>query len=211
MNGLLAYIYDFLSAAFENKLIEEEVKEVILFGSAAKKNYDEKSDIDVFFNIMNKEKSEEIEEALRESLKSFEIKAEKSWALKKITFPISFIVGLLDDKQWRALKDEIASSGKVLYGPYKELPGKIIQKYLIYYSLNNLKRKEKMKFIRELFGYSIKKGKKEYLQRGLISKLDGIKLASNVILVNSQTLAEIKAFFNKNKVEYKIIESWIRM
>lgn len=211
MNEILAYIYDFLSIAFENELIRKETREVILFGSVAKKSYDEKSDIDLFFNITNKGKINDVEKELREILKSFAVKAENSWRLKKISFPISFIVGLLEDERWVSLKEEIISSGKVLYGQYKEIPNKISQKYLIYYSLNNLKRKEKMRFIRGLFGYSVKKGKKEYKQKGLLESLSGIKLSSNVILVNQQDLSEIKLFFNKNKVKYKIIESWIRI
>lgn len=211
MTEVLVYIYDFLSVAFENELVGKETKEVILFGSVAKKNYDEKSDIDLFFNITNKEKINDVEKELRAVLKSFGIKAEKTWKLKKINLPISFIVGLLDDEKWASLREEIISSGKILYGQYKEMPEKINQKYIIYYSLNNLKRKEKMRFIRGLFGYSIKKGKREYRQRGLLESFGGSKLSSNVILINQQSLSEIRMFFNRNKVRYKIIESWIRM
>lgn len=211
MNKILAYIYDFLSLAFENELIRKETKEAILFGSVSKKSYDKESDIDLFFNITNKEKISDVEKELREVLKSFEIKAEKSWGLKKINFPISFVVGLLEDEKWASLREEIITTGKILYGQYKEMPNKVSQKYIIYYSLNNLKRKEKMRFIRGLFGYSIRKGKKEYKQKGLLESLAGSKLSSNVILINQQNLHEIKMFFNENKVKYRIIESWIRL
>ncbi len=211
MNKILSYIYDFLSIISENKEIAGEIKEIILYGSVAKNSHDKKSDIDLFFNVKNKEKSDYVEEELKKILKSFEIKAEKTWGLKNLGFPISFIVGSLDDEAWRGIKDEIASSGIVLYGSYKEMPEKTKHYILFYYSLDNLKRKEKMKFIRNAFGYTIIKNKKEYKQRGLIENLGGLKLFSNVILVPSEEVKKIKKLFNEYRIKYKLFESWIRI
>lgn len=209
MTKIIAYIYDFLSMIFEEKIIEE-INEIILFGSAAKGTYDNKSDIDLFFNVKNIKEIKKIEENLRKILKSFEIKAEKIWALKKIHFPINFIVGSLEDKTWEGLRDEIASSGVLLYGRYKEMPSEIQHYFLIYYSLENLKRKNKMKFIRGAFGYALQKGKKNYVQSGLIEKIKGLKLASNVMLIPSNEILKIKSLLKKHKIKYKILETWIR-
>lgn len=211
MDKISAYIYDFLSMISEDKEIAGEIKEIILYGSVAKKNYDKKSDIDLFFNIKNKEKISYIEQELKKILKSFEIKSEKTWGLKNLELPIGFIVGSLDDEVWRGIKDEIASSGIVLYGNYKELPEKTKHYILFYYSLNNLKRKEKMKFIRTAFGYNIFKNKREYNQKGLIENIGGIKLSSNVILIPSEELLKIKKLFNQHKIKYKLFETWIRI
>lgn len=203
----IAYIYDFLTLVFEND-ISKKIKEIILFGSIAKKSFDKKSDIDLFFNV--KEKDEELEQELRKMLKSFEIKSEKTWGLKKVKFPINFIVGSLEDETWKNLRDEIASSGIILYGQYKLMPEKSEHNYLFYYSLSNLKRKEKMKFIRKMFGYNLKRGKKEYGQGGFLKEINGLKLGSNVILTPSQEVLKIKKIFNDFKIKYKIKESWIR-
>src|SRR3989344_8178350 len=119
MKEIIAYTYDFLSMVFENE-VKENIKEVILFGSAAKNSFDKKSDIDLFFNVKGNEK--EVEEKLRKILKSFEVKVEKTWALKKIEFPINFIVGSLENETWKAIRGEIISSGILLYGQYKEMP-----------------------------------------------------------------------------------------
>jgi predicted nucleotidyltransferase len=210
MSEIISYIYDFLSTVFENKQFQENINEVILFGSVAKKNYDKKSDIDLFFDIKNKEMVKELEESLRNILKSFEIKSEKTWKIKKVNLPINFIIGSLRDENWKGLKDEIISSGIVLYSKYKETPENLKHYYLLYYSLNNLKRKEKMKFIRTAFGYITKKGKIEYKQRGIIEDFGGLKLASNVILISSEELSKIKKLFNEHRIEYKILETWIR-
>lgn len=206
----LAYIYDFLSMVFENG-VGKKIKEIMLFGSVAKGSYDKKSDIDLFFNVKDKNEEKEIEEKLKAILKSFEVKAEKTWALKKIKFPINFIVGSLEDETWKNLRDEIISSGLMLYGKYKEIPENLRQNYLFYYSLNNLSRKNKMKFIRKMFGYSLKRGRKIYEQGGLIKEINGFKLGSNAILIPSQEVLKIKKLFKDFKVSYKIIESWVRM
>jgi len=211
MNEVIAYIYDFLAMVFEKKELKEELKEIILFGSVAKDAYDEKSDIDLFFDIKSEGKIEKTEEELRAILKSFNVKSERTWKLKKISFPINFIVGKLDDDNWKGIREEIMSYGVVLYGRYKKQPEQLKHYSLVYYSLNELKRKNKMKFIRTVFGYKIKKNRKEYKQRGLLESLNGLKVASNVILFPSEETTKIKRVFNENKIRYRIIETWVRL
>ena len=206
----IAYAYDFLSLLFENSEIKQELKEIILFGSVAKGVNDKKSDIDLFFNSKNKEKLEYLENEIKRAIKSFEIKSDKTWALKRVNFNISFIVGNLEEEKWKNLKDEIISSGLVLYSPYKESPQKLNQKYLIYYSLANLSRKAKMKIIRLLSGYTINKGKKEYKQKGLLEDKGGLKLGTNVIIIERDSLLSIKKIFSENNIKYKILETWIK-
>jgi len=208
MKEIIAYTYDFLSMVFENE-VKENIKEVILFGSAAKNSFDKKSDIDLFFNVKGNEK--EVEEKLRKILKSFEVKVEKTWALKKIEFPINFIVGSLENETWKAIRGEIISSGILLYGQYKEMPENLTHNYLFYYSLNNLQRKNKMKFLRKMFGYSLNRGKKRYEQEGFLKEVNGLKLGSNAILAPAQETIKIKKMFEEFKIKYKIIESWIRL
>ena len=81
MKDTIAYVYDFLSLVFENE-IREKIKEIMLFGSVAKLSSDKKSDIDLFFNVKDKKEEKSIEEKLKSILKSFEVKAEKTWGLK---------------------------------------------------------------------------------------------------------------------------------
>lgn len=210
MRKLLAYIYDFLSMVFESEVVDK-IDEIILFGSVAKWNYDKESDIDMFFNIKDKKDTKYVEDILKSILKSFEIKAEKTWYLKKIKFPISFIVGSLKDEAWKGLKDEITSSGILLYSKYKEIPENLIHNYLFYYSLNKLKRKDKMKFIRKILGYSLKTKNKKYTQTGILKEINGIRVGPNVFLVPATESQKMKKIFKEFKVDYKIIESWIRL
>ena len=206
MPETISYIYDFLSLIFENEELIEKINEIILFGSVAKNTHDKESDIDLFFEIKNEKDVKEIEKRLSSILKSFEVKSEKTWKLKNISYPINFIAGSLQDEKWKSLREEITSSGIILYSQYKEMPEKTTHNSLFYYSLSDIKRKDKMKFIREAFGYSLKKGKKEYIQKGLLENLKGEKLSSNTILIPSQETQIIKKLFSK----YKILDVWIR-
>src|SRR3989344_7679484 len=99
----------------------------------------------------------------------------------------------------------------MLYGKYKERPSNSKHNFLFYYSLDNLERKNKMKFIRGIFGYILNKDKKKYIQEGLLEKIKGTKIASNVILIPSNEILKIKNFFKEHKVKYKILETWIRL
>jgi len=211
MNKILSYIYDFLSMVFEDELMRDKINNVILFGSVAKGVYDKKSDIDLFFDVKDKNDKITVEKNLRDILKPFEIKAEKTWSLRGINLPINFIVDSLESNTWRNLKDEIISSGIILYGPYKEMPENLEHYFLFYYSLNNLDRKDKMKFIRKFFGYSLKKKDKEYKQRGLLEGMNGTKLSSSAILIPYRDVLNVKSIFNKFKVRYKIREVWMRI
>jgi len=210
MTEIIAYVYDFLSMVFETEL-ESKIKEIILFGSVARKSFDKKSDIDLFFNVRDKNNSKEVEEKLKSVLKSFEVKAEKTWALKKIKLPINFIVGSLEDEAWKGLRDEIISSGLLIYGQYKEAPKNLNHNYVFYYSLNNLKRKDKMRFIRKMFGYTQARDRKEYSQRGFLKEINGLKLGSNAILAPSHEVLKIKKLFREFEIKYRIIETWVRL
>ena len=210
MSNVLSYVYDFISMVWDDESLKDDIKSVILFGSIAKGAYDKKSDIDLFFDIKNRVNVKDFEKKLKLILKSFEIKAENTWNLKGIKFPINFIVGSLEDETWKNLREEIISSGIMLYGAFKEIPDNLKHYFLFYYSLQNLDRKDKMKFIRKFFGYNLRKNKKEYTQKGLLEQIGGTKLGSNVILASSEYILDIKNILNKFRIKYKIKEIWVR-
>ena len=81
---------------------------------------------------------------------------------------------------------------------------------LISYTLKYLPQKEKVKVLRELTGYKETKKGRLYEHSGLLQKLNGQKLGSNVILVPINNLAEIQNFFSKNNVKTELKETWIK-
>ncbi|MEK6843891.1 MAG: nucleotidyltransferase domain-containing protein [Nanoarchaeota archaeon] len=201
---MLEYIYDFLSIFFDKLKNKEKIKFIILFGSFARGNPRRDSDIDIFIGVEEKNKIE-IDKIVKESLNEFELRAENTWKLRGITNPIVPIVDNIDKEQWKELKREIKSYGIILYEKSILKEGEKKEKMLISYDISKLKQKDKMKVIRELFGYQIKRENKVYKQIGLIEELKADKL-SNVIISDRASYKKVTDFLRNKKVNYKIIK-----
>lgn len=209
MKNLFPYIFDYISMLFESKDVRKYLRRVILFGSVAVGEHDEKSDIDLFLDTP-KDKVKIIEKAVKYSEKRFYAVSEKKWSLSGVSTPIKSIVGDLESSRWKEIKSEIISSGITLYGKFESLPENLSHYSLFTYSLSRLSQKEKMKFLRKIFGYkSIKQGK-EYIQDGLLAELGSTKLTSNSILVPVGKSREVQKIFNSFKITPEIREVWMR-
>lgn len=203
---IYSYIYDFISLLFEYEDIREKVRKIILFGSVASGEYDEKSDVDIFIDTLE----DRIEDEVEEAKKRFREKIKRKWSLKGIENPISYIVGDLENERWSDLKEDIISNGVTLYGKYEELPEKLEYFSLFTYSLSELSQPEKMKIIRKLFGYKTEKQGEVYKKKGIIGKIGGKKLASNVLLVPVKESKKIKEVFSNFGITPKIREVWMK-
>ena len=71
-------------------------------------------------------------------------------------------------------------------------------------SFKNVKRKDKVKIWRKLYGYKQRVGKKTYVVEG-ISKL---KLGNSCILIKPEEKNKIKDILKKYRIRYKIYEIW---
>lgn len=199
---MMQYIYDILSIFFDKLKDKEKIRAIILFGSFARGNEMKDSDIDLFIDVKIDDK-EEVERFTKEALREFEIKIEKSWKLKGMNNPIVPIVDDISLEKWEELRREIGSYGILLYGRY-ETPIKSGKKFvLVEYDLSKFKQKDKMRILRSLFGYKLKKGKKVYEQSGLIKKVNAEKI-SNSILVDSDNYKDIYNLLKKERVPLKI-------
>ena len=202
---LFSYIYDFLSQLLENKEICSNVNQIILFGSVARGDFHNKSDIDLFVDTKQPKK---INHLIKREINKFEIRAEKTWFLRGINLTIKAIVGNLNQPQWRELREEILSYSKVLFGPYEKAPEQGKPALLITYELKSIPQKSKMVLLRKLYGYKSWKKNKEYVQKGLLLELGGRKIEANVILINRENWPQIKSLFLKLKVKYTLQEIW---
>ena len=165
-NELMSYVYDFTSQLIDNKNIADAIKKIILFGSTVEGNFHKKSDIDLFVEV--KEKEEVVKKEIKKELNKFEERSEKTWHLRNIDFPINIITGDLNNKKWKDLKEEILNYSLIIYGKYEETPEKLNHKILITYDIKKLLQKNKMAFLRKLYGYVIKKENKKYNPFSLI-------------------------------------------
>lgn len=206
---IFAYIYDFISFLFEKNL-KEEIKNIILYGSVASGEFDEQSDIDIFIEVWDKNKKSKIEEKVKEQLSKFEDIAARIWYPRGIKNRFSIIIDSLDSPKWENLKYDIISNGILLYGKFEKMleKEKMLHEVLVTFSLNKLKQLKKMRFVRELYGYKLKKGK--YTREGILTVYGGIKISSNSILIPIEKIKEFRKLFAKFKITPKIREIWVK-
>ncbi len=194
--------YDLIAyaSAFASFIIPKiEVSEIILFGSVARGESDEKSDIDVFIHVKKNEK--EINNIInKELVKFYKSKISEIWALKGIKNKINIHVGELE--KWK-LKRSIISDGIVLYGKYRETPKDI--KGFSYFKIEPIKNIAKRNSIlRKLFG----RKEKSYSTKGIIDMVNGKKLSSLSFIVPLEKSQEIIGILNSNKINYSFFELW---
>ncbi len=206
---LVSYIYDFISQLLDNKLIFEHVRKIILFGSIVRGDYNKKSDIDIFIDITNITEKEKINLSIKKEIHKFETRAEKTWFLRSINLPFKLIVDNIENEKWKELREEILNYGIIIYGKSEKTTNQLKHKILINYELNRVSQKRKMSFLRKMYGYIIKKEKKEYPQQGLIHRIDAKKIGSNALIVSANDWLNVKKLLKEEKVAYTVHDVWL--
>ena len=196
-NKLISYALDFVSYII---LKTDKINRVILYGSVARADYSEKSDIDLFFDTNDSKLDKKIKILIDDYYKT---KKFNEWKLKGIENAFSVIVGNLDSKEWRDLKRAIINTGMILYGKYKENVEKINQYVML--SFENIKPEEKRVAVyRKLFGFG--SGKQRY--EGDVEKANGIRIGKGVVIIPVEDINKIKEYLRKKKVPIKIYDVW---
>lgn len=204
---LISYVYDFISQLMDHEVMPDVIRRIILFGSVARGDFDRESDIDLFIDVQSDKP--DVSLSIKKVLNQFETRAEKTWKLRGVYPHLKLIVDDLEKQKWGELRQEIGSYGLLLYGRFREAPQKISHRMLIAYELNKLPQKSKMALLRRLYGYTTKKGRKEYQQEGLLQKLGGIKMGANVLVVPQEGFASLKKVLVELRVPYTVKSVWV--
>lgn len=204
---LISYAYDFVSQLMDKQELFKVIRRIILFGSVVRGDYTQQSDVDLFIDVETA--VPKMQSLVNKELSKFEIKCKKTWHLRKIDLPIKAIVGNLDAEEWKELRNEISSYGKQLYGPYEQVPSELKQKLLISYDLKKISQKRKMSFLRKLYGYSLKKGKKTYVSKGILAP-DSYERISQVVITSPENWSKIKPLLKSHHVVYNLREEWVK-
>ena len=178
---LISYALDFASFFIQNSKQVDKIKTIILFGSAARNEATEKSDIDIFIDVVESEKAIEKESnAIKDKFYDSQ-KFKKYWPLLGIKNEINIIVGSLE--KWK-LKDSMLGSAITLYSHFSPKLTEGKNKAVIYWE--NIKNNSKRVMLnKKLFGFK----HYEHYYRGLLEKYRGVKLGANVILIDIEQLA----------------------
>ncbi len=193
---LIGMVYDFMSLLV-SRIPLGRIRGVYLFGSVARGDFDESSDIDVFVDT-----SYQIEKDVQDALKSFGTTQRVKWHPKQVKQDIKVVCGNLTSETWKELLGEIQDHGIMLFGNAQ--PEQDKNHLLVAYTCAGLKTKDKMKLIRELYGYSTKKQGTLYSHKGFVDSIQGIKLGTNVFLVPTTARKEIEKILSGKKVKYQI-------
>lgn len=176
------------------------IDRIILFGSIARGDFNDESDIDLFIDTKDKKLEKQVEKLGDDYSKTSKA---RSWQLKGIQNTFSCIVGGLDREEWKDLKRGMVNNGLILYDKYKATAEKIHQYTL--FSFENIKPESvRVMANRVLFGFRVK-GKK---YPGLAEQYGLVKLGKGVLLVPIEHSLKIKYFFREKKITVKVYDIW---
>jgi len=195
-NELIAYAMDFASYLISKT---EGVNQIILHGSIARGDYDEKSDVDLFIDA-DKKLEKKVNLALENYYKTNKY---KEWKLKGIDKEFSLIIANLNGKEWKNLKRAIMNTGILLYGKYKSGIEKTNQYTLL--SFENIKPDAKrISIFRKIFGFKIE----NKIYKGLAEEVNAIRIGKGSLLVPIEHSKKIIDYFNEKKVQIKVYDFW---
>jgi len=197
---IIGYASEFVSILLDDEK-SDTIERIILFGSVARGDFDEESDVDIF--IDTKEKDVKF---IEERLRLFEQSdMSRLWALRGIRNKISLKIGELSKSP---LKRSIISNGIILYGKYMEIPEKLKHCLLIKMNFKKNSREKNVSLWRKIYGYKQKINKKSYISKGIVENLGGKRIEKNIIIIPIEKRKQFLDFLHQNKIDYEISEMW---
>ncbi len=201
MNRLLvSYAVDFTSFLLQSLTDQEvvHVRDIILFGSAARGTADKDSDIDIFVNSASPALDKRIAFIANRFASS---EHARQWHLLGVDNSISCITGRLDD--WKELKPSIVANGISLFSKYQSpLKGKT----MVILSWDAVKPEtRRVALSKKLYGFTYKKRR----YAGCCETAGARKLGSNCLSVPLETAQDILRVFRKLKLPVKTIYATI--
>ncbi len=194
---LIAKSYAWLSYLFQDGRIKDKVRRIYLFGSVARNDFDETSDIDLFIDVEKKNEAGVQKSVQRSRARFLNIEGEK-WRLKGRGQELVVKVGFPDE--WE-LKSALEREGILLYSSTAESK---FQKYVLFSLAPISSPAKRIKIIRALWG----RKEQGYIIPGLVQRCGGRIISSRVFLVPSQALKEVSSFLAKEKVIFAFEEMW---
>lgn len=194
---MLAYLYSALSYVFREQSLDGKIKRLSLFGSVARNDFDDDSDVDLFIETDKKEELM-VKNGVERGLVKFQNIEGEKWRLKGISNEIKIKVGRLEEWQ---LASSVKSEGIVLFSPEK---GNNLQKYFWFSYDAITSAKKRMKVKRTLFG----REEKGFKSLGLVQKYGGKITSTRSFTISAEGQREVAAFLSGEKVFFSFKEIW---
>lgn len=168
---------------------------IVLFGSYARGDYEEGSDVDLLVIFKSKEALTTGQEQI------YKITAQTDMFVQAIGLT-------LEKLKASTLVDSILREGKIYHATeeVRKFLTPIHRPYaLLTYSTSNLTAKRRVVFTQELDGRS--RGKYKY--EGLLQRIGGYKVGRGVVMVPLENLARITNHLEEREVEYVVRYVWM--
>ncbi|MAF35675.1 hypothetical protein CL622_00980 [archaeon] len=198
---LKGYASYFVSYILTHLKSQDQIKNIILYGSVARDTATDESDIDLFIEVTKKTKL--FERQVSEITNQFyESRESALFKTKGIENEFSIILGTL--KEWDDLYRSIASTGIVLYGPFKgtHLPKSKNLYVIIFWDGIG---KNRGSFLNKVYGVKIHN--KRY--PGLLEKSEGKKLGKSCVMLPIVWKSEMFSLIKKHNVNARAIEVFL--
>jgi len=203
-NDPISYAASFVAFLIKDLELCRTIKRVLVFGSVARGDFDDESDIDVFVHVDGTYD----EKGIRDRLHLFEMTLEaRRYTLEGLVNPISLHIGNLNEQE--GLRSTIAASSVTLYGPSDISPSNLRPYALFELDMSDKDRAKKVRMWRTLYGYEQKVGDKTYRSPGLVNKAGGMKIGRGVFMVPANAMKELTDLLNREVVAYSVREIWI--
>jgi len=194
---LISYAIDFVSFLMQKIKERSKIKQIILFGSVAREEANEKSDVDIFIDLIRENKS--LENKIKKILDNFKesTKFKNYWKPLGIENEIRPIIGKLEN--WKDLQSSIIANGIILYSKFK--PEIKEGKHKTFFIWENVTPNNKrVLFNKQLLGYK-QKGK---FYEGLLQRYSGKRMGKGCILVPLEHANQFHNLFKKYRITVKI-------
>ncbi len=194
---LIAYAMDFASFLVQKTKFNDQIKNIILFGSVSRGEASVESDVDIFIDIIeeNKKSEEDIKKCMEDFLRS--AKYNHYWKMLDVKNEIKLTIGILNE--WKQLQSSIIANGITLYSKFKTTVKEGSYKTLFVWE--NIKPESKrVLFKKQLLGYN----QNMHFYNGLLQKYNGERLGKGCIIVPLEHSNIFHDFFKKNKITVKI-------
>jgi predicted nucleotidyltransferase len=200
---LIAYAMDYVSFLIENieQSLLKGIKSIVLFGSVARKEATENSDIDLFIELFNEKNAEKIDQKTLDLLDKFlnSSKVKKYWELMGINLPFSLKIGTEDT--WKSLIPSLLEDGITIFQKY--VPEKLTGKHYTLFTWENIKPAYNRTFLyKKIFGYT----QNEVHYPGLLDNFSGKKIGKGSILVPIEHQKNFMELFKKHGVTVKVFD-----
>ena len=196
---MLSYAQSFVSFLFRTPGVNvTDIKSVYLFGSVARGDFDEDSDIDIFINADKNEK--EILKFSKIALKNFYRSNEyKKFSLLGITNPISVKCG--DVEKWGLFRS-IKAEGIIMYSS-SLFP--LFRKYFLVEIKPVKDITKRNRIIRKLVG----RKEADRKEKGLVEQIGGQILDSRHYIIPAEKIMSVTKILSKENALFEIRELWM--